>query len=50
MKTAILIGIVAIIAFYALRSVYKMLTGKEGGCSCSCGSCKASGKCPSHKS
>ena len=50
MKTIILIAIVAVIAFFALRSVYRMLTAKEGGCSCSCGSCKASGKCPTHKS
>ena len=50
MKTIILLAIVAVIAFFALRSVYRMLTAKEGGCSCSCGSCKASGKCPTHKS
>ena len=50
MKTIILIVIVAVIAFFALRSVYRMLTAKEGGWSCGCGSCKASDKCPTHKS
>ncbi|MCJ8343027.1 MAG: FeoB-associated Cys-rich membrane protein [Cetobacterium sp.] len=47
MKTAILIIIVAIIAFFALKSVYKMFTGK-GGCSCGKdkqGSCQFKDKC-----
>lgn len=34
MKNIILIIVVIIIAFIALKSLYKMLTGK-GGCSCS---------------
>lgn len=41
MKTFILILIIAVIAFFALRSVYRMFTGK-GGCSCGDG-----GKCGS---
>lgn len=43
MKTIILMIIVAIIAFFALRSVYKMFKG-EGGCSCGDGG-KCSGGC-----
>lgn len=34
MKTAIVIIVVVIIAFFALRSLYRSLTGKEG---CGCG-------------
>lgn len=44
MKTIILIIIVAIIAFFALRSVYRMFTGK-GGCSCGDGGKCSSGGC-----
>lgn len=48
MKTVILIIIVAVIAFYSLRSVYRMLKGEES--SCGCGSeCKGcGGKCSDH--
>lgn len=49
MKTVILLIIVAVIAFFGLRSVYRMITGKESGCGCSCGGkCKSGGSCPSH--
>lgn len=48
MKTVILIVIVAVIAFFALRSVFRMFTGKGSGCSCGCGGCKSEGSCPSH--
>jgi hypothetical protein len=49
MKTIILIIIVAVIAFFSLKSVIKMLKG-EGGCSCGkSGSCNIKDKCNSHK-
>lgn len=47
MKTATLIGIVVVIGFFALKSLYKMIKG-EGGCSCSKGkegSCSFKDKC-----
>ncbi|WP_372712569.1 FeoB-associated Cys-rich membrane protein [Ilyobacter sp.] len=34
MRTIIVIGVVAVIAFFSLRSVVKMLKG-ESGCGCS---------------
>lgn len=51
MKTIILIIIVAIIAFFSLKSVYKMLKG-EGGCSCGDSKkCSSGGcSCGTHKS
>lgn len=50
-KTVILLIVVAIIAFFALKSVYKLLTGK-GGCDCGGGhgtdhKCSCSGGCSS---
>lgn len=48
-KTVVLIAIVAVIAFYSLRSVIKMLKG-EGGCSCGkSGSCNIKDKCKGPK-
>ena len=43
MKTVILIIVVAIIAFFALRSLIKTLTGK-GGCNCGSGHHSEDGK------
>ncbi|MDU1910864.1 FeoB-associated Cys-rich membrane protein [Fusobacterium sp.] len=53
MKTIILIIIVAIIIFYSLKSVYKMLKG-ESGCGCGSSGCKGKGcgtdgKCSGHE-
>lgn len=48
MKTVILIAIVAVIAFYSLRSVYRMFKGEESSCGCG-GGCKGcGGKCSDH--
>ncbi|MGL4308664.1 FeoB-associated Cys-rich membrane protein [Cetobacterium sp. SF1] len=47
MKTIILLIIVIIIAYFGLKSVFKMFTGK-GGCSCGSdkkGSCQFKDKC-----
>ena len=44
MKTIILIIIVAVIAFYSLRSVYRMLKGEESSCGCG-----TKGKCSGHE-
>ena len=49
MKTIILIIIVAVIAFYSLRSVYRMLKGEESSCGCGSGSCGTKGKCSGHE-
>ncbi|WP_462335887.1 FeoB-associated Cys-rich membrane protein [Fusobacterium varium] len=52
MKTIILIIIVAVIAFYSLRSVYRMLKGEESSCGCGSGGCKGcgtKGKCSGHE-
>ncbi len=49
MKTIILIVIVAIIAFYSLRSVYKMLKGEKSGCGCGCKECGSKNNCHSNK-
>lgn len=49
MKTIILIIIIGIIAFFALRSVVRTFRG-EGGCSCGDGKCSSGGcSCGSHE-
>lgn len=48
MKTVILIIIIAIIAFFSLRSVIRAFKGE--GCSCGDGKCSSGGcSCGSHK-
>lgn len=50
MKTIFLLIIVFIIAFFAIKSLIKMLKG-EGGCSCSSnksGNCAFKDKCGKH--
>ncbi|MGL4254272.1 MAG: FeoB-associated Cys-rich membrane protein [Fusobacteriaceae bacterium] len=48
MKTLIIMGIVAVICYFAFKSLYKTMTGKKGcGCSGSkAKTCPGRGKCP----
>lgn len=45
MQTVIVILIIAAVLFFAIRKTYRMLSGKEKGCSgCNCGcNCSSSG-------
>ena len=43
MKTVIIGGILLVIAFFSIRAVIKVLSGKESGCSC--GECNKKDSC-----
>ena len=46
MKTIIIGGVLLVIAFFSIRAVIKVLSGKESGCSC--GDCSKKGSCKNY--
>ena len=45
METIAVILIVAVVLFFAARSIYRTVTGKASACSGGCAGCKLIGKC-----
>lgn len=50
MKTIVVIGVLAVVAYFCFRSLFQTMTGKKGcGCSSGKSGCPLKGKCPGKK-